>query len=136
MPLEPDMRSADRNFKRLVPVQGCPPPVARNRPDVEPRCRDPEQTWGRLSRCTLERTQIIAKPRKPLAKETLQLTVEDGAANLQQLVSPLRGPAHGLLLAHSVIDEVSHSGLRGCARDSEAMSIGVGVVSQTLSVVL
>src|ERR1700679_3674236 len=79
------------------------------------KCGDPEQTWGRLSHCTLERTQIIAKPRKPLAKETLQLTVEDDAANLQQLMSPLRGPAHGLLLAHSVIDEVSP----GVSRRSE-----------------
>jgi hypothetical protein len=67
-------------------------------------CRDPEQTWGRLSHSTLERTRILAKSRKPLTKETCQLTVEDSAANLKQLVSSLRGPAHGLLLAHSLID--------------------------------
>lgn len=96
---------------------------------------DPEQTWGRLSHCTVERTEIIAKPRKPLAKETFQLTVEDGAANLQQLVSPLCRPAHGLLFAHSVIDEVSHSGLSGCAGDAQTVAIGVRVVSQTLPVV-
>jgi hypothetical protein len=65
---------------------------------------DPEQTWGRLSHNTLERTRILAESRKPLTKEICQLTVEDSAANLKQLVSPLRGPAHGLLLAHSLIN--------------------------------
>ena len=57
-----------------------------------PWCRDPEQTWGRLSHSTLERTRIFAKSRKPLTKEICQLTVEDSAADLKQLVSPLRGP--------------------------------------------
>jgi hypothetical protein len=66
-------------------------------------CRDPEQTWGHLSHSTLERTRILAKSRELLTKEICQLTVEDSASNLKQLVSPLRGPAHGLLLAHSLI---------------------------------
>src|SRR5580658_9049175 len=100
------------------------------------RCGDPEQTWGHLSHSMFERTWILAKSRKPLAKEIGQLTVEDSAANLKQLVSPLRGPAHGLLLVHSLINWVSHSGLRGCAGDVEAVAIGVSVVGQTLPVVL
>jgi hypothetical protein len=52
----------------------------------------------------LERTRVLAKSGKPLTKEICQLTIEDSAANLKQLVGPLRGPAHGLLLAHSLIN--------------------------------
>jgi hypothetical protein len=50
----------------------------------------------------LERKRILAKSRKPLTKEIGQLT--DSAANLKQLVSTLRGPAHGLLFVHSLIN--------------------------------
>ena len=46
---------------------------------------------GALSHYTLERTQIIAKPRKALAKETLQLTVEDGAVVGHELASRVNG---------------------------------------------
>jgi hypothetical protein len=48
---------------------------------------DPEQTWGRLSHSLLERTRVLAKSRKPLTKETCQLTVEDSAANLKLSIS-------------------------------------------------
>jgi NAD(P)-dependent dehydrogenase (short-subunit alcohol dehydrogenase family) len=49
---------------------------------------DPERTWGRLSHSVRERTRILAKSGKPLTKEVCELTVEDSAANLEQLVSP------------------------------------------------
>jgi hypothetical protein len=53
-------------------------------------CRDPEQTWGYLSHGAPKRTHIFSKTREPLSKESCQLTVEDSASNLKQLVRALR----------------------------------------------
>ena len=47
----------------------------------------------------------------PLAEESVQLLVENGAANLQQEVGTLAGPAHRLTFAHSLIDQMAHDRL-------------------------
>jgi hypothetical protein len=53
----------------------------------------------------------LTEHRISLAKQLVKTPVYHGTPHLQKKVRAIRGPAHRLMLAHSPVDQMIHSGL-------------------------